>query len=159
MDPLKLIALDEADLNVVSAHLQDAVSIVADLAYLPSDRRFVAMFNRFDWSTAVASGRGERRQAALRIEQVRGARTQGIDFKAQKTVLSLLALTFTPDPDPAKTPQGDITLQFAGGAAIKLEVECVEVQLEDLGPAWRARAVPRHDPSDGSAAPPTREGG
>ncbi|MBV1695532.1 MAG: DUF2948 family protein [Hyphomicrobiales bacterium] len=158
MDPLKLIALDEADLNVVSAHLQDAVSIVADLAYLPSDRRFVAMFNRFDWSTAVASGRGERRQAALRIEQVRSARTQGIDFKASKTVLSLLALTFTPDPDPDKAPQGDVTLQFAGGAAIKLQVECVEVQLEDLGPAWRARAVPRHEPTDGDAGPPAGKG-
>lgn len=158
MDPLKLIALDDADLNIVSAHLQDAVSIVADLAYLPSDRRFVAMFNRFDWSTAVATGRGERRQAALRIERVTGARTQGIDLKAGKTVLSLLALTFTPDPDPDKAPMGQIMLQFAGGAGIRLHVECVEVQLEDLGPAWRARAVPRHDPADGGAAPPAGKG-
>ena len=49
MKPLKLIALDEEDLAVVSSHLQDAVVRVGDMAYLPSKKRFAAVLNRFDW--------------------------------------------------------------------------------------------------------------
>ena len=54
MPDLKLIALDTEDLNVLSAHLQDAVLRVADMAYLPKERRFAVILNRFDWQKAVA---------------------------------------------------------------------------------------------------------
>jgi hypothetical protein len=37
MPDLKLIALDAEDLSVISAHLQDAVLKVGDIAYLPSE--------------------------------------------------------------------------------------------------------------------------
>jgi hypothetical protein len=33
---------------------------------------------------------------------------------------------------------------FSGGAALRLEVECLEVQLADLGPVWKAGACPNH---------------
>jgi hypothetical protein len=48
MTPLKLLALDEEDLQVVSSHLQDAVVRVGDMAYVPSQKRFAAILNRFD---------------------------------------------------------------------------------------------------------------
>ncbi len=50
MPELKLIALDADDLKVISAHLQDAVLRVGDIAYLPRERRFAALGNRFDWT-------------------------------------------------------------------------------------------------------------
>lgn len=149
MQPLRLIALDEPDLQIVSAHLQDAVCKVADMAYRPADRRFVAIFNRFKWTADAGASTGERRQAALRIERVLAARALQLDLKAKETVLALLAVTFIPDPDPAKAPAGEVLLQFAGGAAARFAVECIEIQMEDLGPAWTARAVPDHG-SDGS---------
>ncbi|MEC9245508.1 MAG: DUF2948 family protein, partial [Pseudomonadota bacterium] len=40
MDFLKLVALDDVDLGILSAHLQDAVVKVGDLAFEPSNRRF-----------------------------------------------------------------------------------------------------------------------
>ena len=52
MPDLKLIALDAEDLSVISAHLQDAVLRVGDMVYLPKEKRFVAMANRFDWARA-----------------------------------------------------------------------------------------------------------
>ena len=77
MSPLKLIALDEADLEIVSSHLQDAVGRVGDMAYIPSKKRFAALLNRFDWERAE-SGNGRkdfrRRRAALRFERVLSAR-------------------------------------------------------------------------------------
>lgn len=151
MADLKLIALDADDLAVVSAHLQDAVLQVADMAYRPSERRFVAIANRFDWAAATgAHGQTpalERRRAALRFERVLGAGLQGIDLKARRQVLELLAVQF----EEKEAPGGFITLIFAGGGAIRLTVECIEAELRDLGAAWAARGRPRH-PGEGPAS-------
>ncbi len=61
-------------------------------------------------------------------------------------MLELLALQFE-DVAP-EDPQGHVTLVFAGGGAVRLHVECIEAELKDLGPAWQARAVPRHPDDD-----------
>lgn len=148
MTPLKLIALDAEDLAVVSAHLQDAVVRIGDMAYLPRQKRFAAVLNRFDWLGAVAVARkgmapsGERRRAGLRVERVSKARLLGIDLKKRNAFQSLLAMTFV--SAGADDPAGSIRLDFAGGAAIELEVECIECELKDLGAAWRAKRVPDH---------------
>jgi hypothetical protein len=141
---LKLLAFDAEDLAVVAAHLQDAVVQVGDLAWRPQDRRFVALVNRFDWAKALSCGREpfERRRAALRVERVLKAQIQGIDLKRPKQVLSLLTVQFT--ARGAEDPAGELTLLFAGGAAIRLDVECIEAVIEDLGAAWRARRKPEH---------------
>jgi hypothetical protein len=85
MPDLKLIALDAEDLSVISAHLQDAVLLVGEVAYLPREKRFAAIANRFDWFGALRSGDGAattyaRRRAALRFERVTNAQLQGIDL-------------------------------------------------------------------------------
>lgn len=145
MPDLKLIALDSDDLSVISAHLQDAVLTVGDLAYVPKDGRFVAIANRFDWMSALREGRDadaefERRRSAIRIERVQGARVQGMDLKQKSSVLSLLAVSY----EATAAPAGYIILHFAGGAAVRLEVECIEVGLTDLGAAWEAETKPQH---------------
>ncbi len=58
-DQLKLIALDEEDLEVVSSHLQDAVVRVGEMAYVPSQKRFAAILNRFNWEKAAKTGANE----------------------------------------------------------------------------------------------------
>jgi hypothetical protein len=152
MPDLKLIALDAEDLGVISAHLQDAVLRVGDMIYLPREKRFVAVANRFDWSNATAapsqarlgSTAGyERRRAGIRLERVNHAKFQGIDLNDKRAALALLALTFEPTSGPDE-PAGDITLTFSGGAAIRLSVECVEAELKDLGAAWTAARPPEH---------------
>ena len=148
---LKLIALDKDDLDIISAHTQDAVIKVGSLTYLPKEKRFVALLHRFDWEKALgANGSGhanERRQAALRFERVDKARLLGIRLEAKRDVLELLAIQF----EGAEAPAGRITLVFAGGAAIQLEVECIEAELKDLGPAWRTRKQPAHPSDDASS--------
>lgn len=143
MPDLKLIALDAEDLAVLAAHLQDAVLRVDDMAYLKSERRFALVANRFDWSAAKeASGRQEfvRRRAGLHFNHVRRARVQGLNLSKKDQVLSLLTLTF----EPGEAPQGAITLTFAGGGAVRLEVECIEAALSDLGAAWTTNNKPEH---------------
>lgn len=149
MTDLKLIALDAEDLAVLSAHLQDAVLKVGDMAYLPRERRFAAVVNRFDWLAILSSGKSkrlpQRRRSALRFERVTAARLLGIDTAAKDRVLALLAVRY----EAAVAPAGAVTLQFAGGAAIRLEVECIEAELRDLGAAWATRSTPDHGDGEG----------
>ena len=150
MDQLKLIAFDAEDLHVISAHLQDAVMRVGDMTFRPKEKRFAAIASRFDWAGAQTGGAKSniRRQAALRFERVLAARTSGLDLKQASEVLALLAVTFQGN-GPGE-PAGTVTLTFAGQAAVQLDVECLEAELRDLGPAWKARTRPEHPAGDGS---------
>jgi hypothetical protein len=143
MSDLKLIALDTEDLAVIAAHLQDAVLRIEDMAYLKADRRFAIVVNRFDWGHAATAGSGEafvRKRSGVRFEHVLNAQVQGIDLTRKDQVLSLLTLTFT----PGEEPHGTITLTLAGGGAVRLDVECIEAALSDLGATWATSRKPKH---------------
>ena len=144
MSDLKLMALDEEDLAVIAAHLQDSVLRVGDMAYIRAERRFAIVLNRFDWGHAVSTDgttkRYIRRQTGVRIEHVEAAKVLGIDLSDKDRVLSLLTLMF----EPGDAPRGMLTLAFAGGGAVRLEVECLEAALTDLGAAWSTRRKPEH---------------
>ena len=150
MPDLKLIALDASDLSVISAHLQDAVLRMADMTYLPAEKRFAAILNRFDWAKAVGNGsvplakdQAERRRTGLRFERVMSAQVQGLNLKDKSATLALLAILFEPSPAP-EAADGHVTLTFSGSAAIRLHVECLEVEMKDLGAAWAAKHTPEH---------------
>lgn len=132
MEKLKLIALDGEDLSVISAHLQDAVLKVEDMAYLPRQRRFAAIVTRLHWTHTLGDTSGQQCQAALRLERVLGARFAGLDLQDRTASLCLLAIQFA--PSRPNDPEGFVTLFFAGGGAIRLHVECVEAELRDLEP-------------------------
>jgi hypothetical protein len=141
---LRLVALDTDDLAVLSAHVQDAVLKIGDMHWLPKEQHFLAAMNRFAWE-AAGRRRGwrrnyQRRRAALHFARVLGVRSSGIDRAAADTVLSLLAIRF----EAGEPPSGEVALEFAGGATIRLAVECLEAQLSDLGPTWAAAHAPRH---------------
>ena len=142
-DRLKLAAFDEEDLAVLSAHAQDAVLKVADLVYLPKESRFAFAMNRFIWEKAEGGRRRdyERRRAAMSFDRVISVKTSHIRRDRGEAVLELLALRFEATDQPA----GTITLVFAGGGAVRLEVECIEARLADLGAAWATKAKPSHD--------------
>jgi hypothetical protein len=142
---LKLIALDSEDLAVVSAHLQDAVINVSEMAYLKTERRFAAIANRFDWSEALGGTRSRRkpfmrRRSGLRFERVLGAQLANIDITDRKQMLNVLAIHF----EPSTAPEGFVTISCAGGAAIRLHVEYLEAELKDLGAAWATKSKPEH---------------
>lgn len=137
--PLKLMALDEEDLAILSAHLQDAVLRAGDLVYLARERRFALAARRFDWEGADI-GLNRRRLAALHFDKVTAVQRLNISPRAPDAAFSLLAMTYAAGDAPA----GQVTLQFSGGAAIRLDVECIEAQLKDLGPMWETQSRPDH---------------
>jgi len=140
-DLLKFVVLDEEDLEVVSTHLQDAVVKVADVHWRPAEKRLVMAVNRFDWEGAQ-SDRPEyrRRRAALRFERVLSCKCRAVNPAGKDAVLNLLAVEYA----ETQSPSGVVTLIFSGGGALRLEVECLEAELADLGPVWTAVACPVH---------------
>lgn len=141
---LKLVALDEEDLQVLSAHLQDAVLKVSELQYLAQEKRFVLTLNRFVWETAkpklFRKPQYQRRKATLHFNRVSAVQANGIDRQKSDEVLSLLSIRFV----PGEAPAGTIELIFSANAALRLSAECIEAQLTDLGAAWETQSLPRH---------------
>lgn len=140
MDGLKLIALDKDDIEVVSTHLQDALVKIADIVWRPAERRFVLALNRFDWEAAQEPGEFRRRRTALRFDRVLSVKCRNIDRSEPEGVLNLLAVEFV----ETAAPSGIVTLVFSGAGALRLEVECLEVELADLGPVWKTCSCPKH---------------
>ncbi|MFG1299869.1 DUF2948 family protein [Xanthobacter sp. V3C-3] len=145
MENLKLIALDEEDLAIVSAHLQDAVVKTVDMGYLPRSQRFAMLLNRFDWDQQVCTKETVRRRTGLHFERVRDVKCRGMEEARRTGVLNLLAVTFL----PGDAPSGFVLLTFSGGAEVRLEVECIEAGMSDLGPAWGCTHAPAHPGASG----------
>ena len=141
-DRLKLQAIDEEDLAVLSAHVQDAILKVGDLSYMPRENRFAIAMNRFGWEVDGDDDTHQRRRSALVFDRVIGAKCCQLQRDRPDTVLELLALSF--EPGDREAPAGYVTLHFAGGAMLRLEVECIEARLADLGPAWATALRPHH---------------
>lgn len=138
--PLRLIALDIEDLAIMSAHLQDSLVTVGEMAYLPRSKRFAAVAARFDW-VAEAEGKKERCETGFHFERVLKVSRSGFSQQDPTQRLMLLSVAF----DEIDSPAGQVVLTFSGGAAIKLDVECLEAQVQDLGRRWTCTACPNHD--------------
>ena len=134
---LLLLAQDASEVPLLSALTQSAIVRSADIAYDRRARRLVLMLSRYRWEAP-----GTRVRTALRIESVTSVRRRGGPAWSDRgsddpgvTMLELLAFTFD---------DGFLTLDFAGGAALRVAVECPDLALEDLSPPWRAGREPRH---------------
>ena len=145
--PLRLLALDEDDLAILSANMQDALIPVPEIAYLPGEKRFALAGRRFDWVKAAVGG-CERAATGLHFDRVLGVARVGFRQDETQRVLNLLAVEFTPTDAPA----GHVTLTFSGGAAIRLAVECLEARLADLGERWPCGKQPAHPVEDAPQA-------
>jgi hypothetical protein len=127
---LKLIALDADDLAVISAHVQDARVRTSDIIWRQGEKRMVVGMNRLDWEQTLAGGTASRRLiAALRFDRVLSCKSRNIDLKAPEAALELVGIEF----HPGEAPSGSAVLLFSHGGALRLDVECLECELTDLG--------------------------
>ncbi|MBR1228646.1 DUF2948 family protein [Bradyrhizobium sp. AUGA SZCCT0176] len=129
-EQLKLIALDSDDLSVISAHVQDARVQVSDIVWRQDEKRLVVGMFRLDWEQTLSGGTTPRRTiAALRFDRVLACKSRNIDLDAPAAVLELVGIEF----HPGEAPGGSALLLFSHGEALRLDVECLECELTDLG--------------------------
>jgi hypothetical protein len=137
-DRLKLRAVDAEDLAVLAAFLQDAIVSVSEMAFVPEERRFVLIVQRFRWERAVQEGADdsfERVSCAISIEGVDQPKYRGFSMKERGLLMPLLTATLE---------DGAVVLTFGGGAALRLAVDRLDLRIEDFGACWPTRQMPRH---------------
>lgn len=139
VNPLRLIAEDPADLEVVSAALQDALAQVGDIRFEARARTLSLVLNRFRWEGQAKRG-GERVRAALQLSGVMAVQAKRLRREPKDAVVSLMSIAF----DAGEEPGGMVTMTFAGGGELVCTVECLDVMLADLGQPWPTRNRPEH---------------
>jgi Protein of unknown function (DUF2948) len=131
---LKLSAADADDLQVISAHMQDALVRVADITYLKKRHQFALVANRYAWEIQGAT---ERRRSGLHVNHVLAVKRLGLAYPEPEAILSLLSITL-PEPET-------LLLTFSAGISFRLSIEYLELQMRDLGPSWGASQAPAHE--------------
>ena len=139
---LKLIAKTEEDLRVVSAHLQDSIASVADIANLKKNKIFLMQLNRFMWED-VEKGvfrKNKRIRTVLKFENVLQVVSKNINQQIKDKFLDFLAIETNITPDN----NYEMKIIFAGDSVIKVLSEVIEVTLDDQGEAWDTKNKPKH---------------
>ena len=144
MEPknLKLIARTEEDLRVVSAHLQDSIVNVADIANLKKNKIFLMQLNRFMWED-VEKGvfrKNKRIRTVLKFENVLHVVSRNINQLKKDKFLDFLAIETNITPDN----NYEMKIIFAGDSIIRIISEAIEVTLDDQGEAWDTKNKPKH---------------
>ena len=148
VEPLRLLAEDADDLQIISAALQDAILRPVDIVWEKSARTLTIAFSRFCWEC------GETRvMCAMQFGDVLAVKSRRLS-RSPDASLELLALDFI----PTETPGGKVILMFAGGGDLRIDVECLDAVVTDISERWPARVAPTHlDGPDLDA--PKRDGG
>ncbi len=139
--PLRLLAEDADDLQIMSAALQDAITRPVDIVWERAARRLTIALSRFCWECG-----GTRVMAAMQFGDVLAVKSRRLP-RGPESPLELLALDFLPD----EAPGGRVMLMFAGGGDLRIDVECLDAVLADLSDRWPARAAPAHPAEDEAA--------
>jgi hypothetical protein len=143
--PLRLKAVDQDDLQIISSLTQDAIFPASEMTWDQTGRRFAMLVNRFRWEDVPAAERRgrkfERVQSVLMIGDVLKVESQGVDRADPDVILSLLSIEFHAGVDGT----GRLELMFAGDGAIALDVEALDVTLKDV---TRPYAAPSNNTPD-----------
>ena len=133
-EPLRLLAEDADDLHIISAALQDAIMRPVDIVWEPSWRRVTLQLSRFCWECG-----GTRVMSAMQFGDVIAVKSRRLP-RGPEHALELLAMDF----EPGEAPGGRVTLMFAGGGDLRIDVECLDAVLTDLSERWPAKVAPTH---------------
>ena len=139
---LKLIARTEEDLRIISAHLQDSIVNIENIASLKKNRLFLMQLNRFMWED-VEKGvfrKNKRIRTVLKFDNVIKVSSKNIIQKNNSRFLDFLTI----ESNLLSDKSYEIKLIFSGDCVIKLNVEVIDVTLDDQGSPWESKTKPKH---------------
>ena len=139
---LKLLARTQEDLRIVSAHLQDSIASISDIASLKKNKIFLMQLNRFMWED-VEKGvfrKNKRIRTILKVDNILKVHSKNINQSKKGKFLDFLAIESSEMPDN----NYEMRIIFAGDSIIKIISEVIEVTLDDQGEAWDTKNKPRH---------------
>ena len=139
---LKLIARTVDDLRVVSAHLQDAIVNINDIANLKKNKILLLQLNRFMWED-VEKGlfrKNKRIRTILKFENVIKVKSRNINLVSKDKFLDFLTI----ETNQMTDNNYEMKILFAGDSIVKVTAEVIEVTLDDQGEAWDTKNKPKH---------------
>ena len=139
---LKLIARTVEDLRVVSAHLQDAIVNINDIANLKKNKILLLQLNRFMWED-VEKGllrKNKRIRTILKFENVIKVKSRNINLARKDKFLDFLTI----ETNQMTDNNYEMKILFAGDSILKVTAEVIEVTLDDQGDAWVTKNKPKH---------------
>ena len=139
---LKLIARSVEDLRVVSAHLQDAIVNINDIANLKKNKILLLQLNRFMWED-VEKGvfrKNKRIRTILKFENVINVKSRNINLAGEDKFLDFLTI----ETNQMIDNNYEMKILFAGDSIVRVTAEVIEVTLDDQGEAWDTKNKPKH---------------
>ena len=140
---LKLIAKTDEDLRVISAHLQDSIASIGNIANLKKNKILLMELNRFMWED-VEKGvfrRNKRIRTVLKFDHVIDVNSKNINQKEKEKFLDFLAIESKQMPNK----HYEMKLIFSGDLVLRIIAEVIEVTLDDQGEAWETKNKPKHE--------------
>ncbi len=139
--PIKLIARDASDAEVISALIQDSIAERKEMLYEPSRHAFSLLLKRFRWEDVEDAKKQnrelERVQSVLTFQSVQSVQYSGFEGQDMDLAFDLIGLIIEDNA---------IRIAFAGDGEIRLNVEAIDVFLSDVSRPYIAKAqdIPHH---------------
>lgn len=139
--PLRMIAEDEDDLQVIAACLQDALVPLSGMEYDQGAKQFHLVANRFCWECAPEVVERDsfytRVPVGLAFHHVTEIKTKDLDLQNKNELVNLLTIH-----DQNKNC---IHLIFSGGTEIRLTVDKISCHLKDVDEPYPTPNKPSHE--------------
>lgn len=140
---LKLLAKDIEDLQVLVAHLQDALMPITAMTYDQEVGTFVLLANRHCWEHPPHTHEGahlyHRVHSGVCFHGVKAVHHRGFHPKGSLRTLNFLTLQQDLSADILT-----LHLIFSGMSEIRLQAEEIHCRLGDIGEPWPTRKQPMH---------------
>lgn len=135
--PLRVMAHDKEDLEVLSVLMQDALIPLSGMDFDKKAGIFKLCTSRYRWDLKIQGSKdSERIHSGITFHDVEGVAFRGFSrTEKQEHSLELLALQY-------EAPY--IYLTFSGNAEIRLTVREIHVRLKDVDDAWPVMHQPVH---------------
>ncbi len=133
--PLRLLARDKDDLQIISTMIQDAIADRKEMLFEKNRQTFSLLLKRFRWEDAYDAENlqrpYERVQTVLMIRSALAVKTLGINMDDSAMSFELLSI---------EAHDSHLILYFAGNGEIKIDVECIDVVLSDVSRPYTAKS-------------------
>lgn len=139
--PLRMIAEDEDDLQIIAACLQDALIPLSGMEYDQEEKNFYFIANRFCWECSPEileeNSYYARVPTGLTFSHVTNIQIKELNLRNKNELVNLLTIH--------NKDENSIHLIFSGGAEIKLTVNQLYCRLKDVDEPYHTPNKPSHD--------------
>lgn len=139
--PLKLLAQDKSDAEIISALIQDSIAERKEMLLERNKNAFSLLLRRFRWedveNAKVQKRELERVQTVLTFNSVQHVQYSGFNTEDLDLAFDLIGLIVS---------ESEIRIVFAGDGEIKLDIETIDIYLSDVSRPYVAKAqdIPHH---------------